>query len=459
MVLKLHFYEYPALLSFVGHSFGHFNAAYNTFARSAFLVSQFPDRSMVAKAVGAVINAITLFGGSTEAVYGYCNVGLVLSAFVAVKFDLVGMGLWSGLLGGLAYVLSLVFRSTTLGLFQRDATSLLLTSGVFTTLAYLCAWAQGPSNVTSFTNKKAMAASAGNGGSAILSLVMSAGGAALVCWAYSHLGADLTFLGQQLAPEAFPPAALATTCVGGPYELMPHPMTVGLLVCLLGLRLHPNQTGFGAKFNLNFVAHTSLALLALALEVTDFHVPKGVDYFTTFQEFSSYHTKDGNIAAHLATTGVALIGVFGLAHNFFFDHHRKSSNKTNKNNKTYPNGPLLTLSLVWLICRFTVPHDDDVAYATVPLVTAFALAAWSASPSTAACLGLVAVGVLGQEFAHWFYAETAFLTAYATEEGQGVATKLTTFALHNVWLVPFEVRAAINALSASLVPAMVPGTA
>ncbi len=38
------------------------------------------------------------------------------------------------------------------------------------------------------------------------------------------------------------------------------------------------------------------------------------------------------------------------------------------------------------------------------------------------------------------------------------AKALATFLLHNLWLVPFELRAAVGALTVSLVPAMAPGS-
>lgn len=96
-VLKLHFYEYPAIVgAFLGDSFGALNANYNFLARRAFLISQFPDRSWVSRMVAKMINGVTIFGGSAEVVYGYCNIGIVAAAAVAVKFRLHALIYWAG---------------------------------------------------------------------------------------------------------------------------------------------------------------------------------------------------------------------------------------------------------------------------------------------------------------------------------------------------------------------------
>jgi len=447
MVLKIHFYEYPALLSFVGPAFGQFNAAYNFFARKAFLVSQFPDRSWFAKFVGAAINGITLYGGSAEAVYGYCNAGLLLSAFAAVRFELPKMVFWSGVLAGLATCLSLLFRSTTLGLFHRDALSLHATAMLLACASYARAWWAKNEK----TKKKHE--EPGGGGGGLLSAGLVCGGLALVCWALTHLGTDSAFHGRELA-------STSSVVRTGPYAFTSHPMALGWLGWLLGLRLHPSSS-FRGKFHSSFLAHSWLAVLALFLEATDLHVPQEADYFSTFADFSSYHTEPGNVYAHLLTTCASVVGAFGLAYNLLSLHPKNKAGGSPSSS----NAPLLTLSVTWLVCRFALPQDDDAAFLTVPLMALLSLAAWAGAPSNAACTALLVGGIAGQELAHWFYAEVAYLTAYAVTGqsagvgGAGVGGKLATFALHNIWLVPFEVRAAINALSASLVPAMVPGTA
>jgi hypothetical protein len=412
IVLKLHFYDYPALFGVLGEWFGKLNAEYNFFARRAFLVSQFPDRSLFSRLVARVINGITIFGGNAENVYGYCNIGIVLSILLATKGNLANTANWTGVLHKIACLFAVVFHSVTLGMLTRDVLALGTTAILFTGLAYLQA-----------CFKKFD----------LISFGMVNLGTFLYLSSFNALGTDRFIYGAQLAPETYADAPLFTEF---PYDTMSHPFTVGAIMILFGLRIHPI---FGPKFHKSFLAQLSLLMLLLFVEVYHIKLDDKMDYFNTFDEFAKFHKIPLNIYLHLLTTMIGIMGVLGLVNNLFNSTDKSSSSKT---------CPVwATIALTWLIVRFTVP-DDDVAFITVPLFGMMAYLMNKTKPNSMICIVLLILGTGGQEFAHYYFKEETFMNNYAEVSTDA----LITFALHNVWLIPFEVRAAINAMTASLVP-------
>lgn len=262
MVFKLHFYEYPQLLGRLGHAFGWLNAEYNFFARRAFLVSQFPDRSWLARLVARGINGITLFGGSFE-FFGYCNAGIVLCLLAAVRWDLARLVAWAAPLHLVVLLCALVFREHTLGVLSRDAAALTAAAAVLVGLPYAAAQA------THFHAPSAL---------------LAGGGAALAWAAWAQLGADLFWGGAQLAPAQLG-AHVLPAITAGPYAHLAHPWCVGCLVALLGLRLHP-RFGPSQEFKAAFWALSGLHVLLLAAEVSDLHVPADMRYLATYADFS-----------------------------------------------------------------------------------------------------------------------------------------------------------------------------
>jgi len=440
MVLKIHFYDYPAVLETLGHLFGKLNANYNFFARRAFLVSQFPDRSAFSRLVARGINAITLFGGSAEAVYGYMNAGIVLLVGAAVGWRLKGLLLYAGPMHLAVHTLSFVFRSNTLGQVSRDNEALLATTLVLLVLGFAAAQA---SKVH------------------LLSLVVATAGGRLACMGYKALGRDMYHGGAQLAPAALASHGSSAWANGFPVsEALGHPVAVGFLVSLLGLRLHPT---FGKEHAAALGAMAALTALGVCVEALDLHVPPSHGYFAVYADFARFHAAPGNVYAHLATTGVALLGALGLAFRFGLGRG-KQGKQTGKDGKVekMAHGPFLATALTWLLVRYSVP-DDDVAYACVGLVFLLASVAWSLKPSAVASVGLLVLGGVAQEFAHHAYNEVTYMNAYIADAATAgtpaaYAAAAGTFALHNVWLLPFEVRAALNAVTASLAPAIAPGT-
>lgn len=153
------------------------------------------------------------------------------------------------------------------------------------------------------------------------------------------------------------------------------------------------------------------------------------------------------------------MGVLGLLNNFL------QSPKSDKGNLT--NAPLVTLAWTWLVVRYTVP-DSDVANVCVFLMTLFAVIVWKMKPSNTLSMIFLVLGVrhnpltffdsisyvhpsqfLLQELAHHYYGEVTYMASYAAL----TPSAALTFLLHNLWLLPFEVRAAITAASAGYLPA------
>jgi hypothetical protein len=285
------------------------------------------------------------------------------------------------------------------------------------------------------------------------------GAGSYVAWlGYDALGPDLYHGGAQLAASDL--AALGSTAAVASFPFDAtfggHPVAAGTVVALLGLRLHPT---FGPRFSSCFAAMIVLQALLVAVEVTDLHVPAATHgYFQVFSEFSKFHQVPGNVFWHLATTGASLVGVLGLAFHWGLSHGKTATKGTTKDTTAAVGGPLLATALCWIVVRYTVP-DDDVAYACVGLVYLLGRVAWALELGAGGALGLVVLGALAQEASHYAFGEMTYMASYAGEaasKGSGAEHWLAaagTFALHNVWLLPFEVRAAINALTAAVVPA------
>jgi len=118
--------------------------------------------------------------------------------------------------------------------------------------------------------------------------------------------------------------------------------------------------------------------------------------------------------------------------------------------------PLMTLGGTWLVSRYTVP-DDDTAFILVGLMAASAQFVWKVTPNNWTCLLLLALSVGLQELAHYYFGEGTYMASYA-DGSVPFGEAMLTFSLHNIWLIPFEIRAAINTMTRVMTPSMVPGT-
>lgn len=164
-----------------------------------------------------------------------------------------------------------------------------------------------------------------------------------------------------------------------------------------------------------------------------------------------------NVYAHLFTTGMSYVGALGLALAYLMPSSAPTTAtaSTKKDQQAMKAGPLCA-AVTWASVRYTVP-DDDVAFALVAVAYAMGAYTHQLQLTKMQGVGLVVGGMLGQEAAHFFAKEATYFGAYVGEAADaGGASAWVgaagTLALHNVWLLPFEVRAAVNALTTALVP-------
>lgn len=493
MVLKLHFYEYPKLLTRFAKAFGDLNAQYNFFARRMFLVSQFPDRSWISKQVGRVINAITLYGGNAESWFGYMNMGIVLLLLTAVAFRPHAALATAGSAYLVIYLLGFIFRSAPFGMFMRDCIAfksfgMALLGYVYLTESIKFGWN-------------------------VLSLATAAAGFGMAAVSYWELGPTLSFYGMEFG--VVDAGDVDTTL----HHTVANPMIIGSIFGLCGLRLHPQ---FGRKFHKTFVLQVALYVTLLAAEKYDIFVPASHSFVPTLAEFVQYHQVSGDVYAHLLTTGVALLGVFGLVYNqvaprtaarakavpetpvavpmpvskpepktvdapkpvpksappttydvaveYVFGKKSAATKEAADTSKpvpkpaskpapepkpvatpdcapVVPNVALLLTAYAWILVRYTVT-DDDAAFLTVGVVALLAAVVAATRPSGAVCAALIAIGTGAQEYAHMHFKEETYMSSYAAFSSEAALT----FALHNLWLLPFELRAAITHLTSTMYP-------
>jgi len=278
-----------------------------------------------------------------------------------------------------------------------------------------------------------------------LSTSVAIAGFSLSALAFSQLGANLAYYGQELG------SIDTETVTAFPYGTIPHPMILGSIVGLTGLRMHPT---YGPKFHSNYLLHVGSYLTVMALEMSDLHLPAEMNYHQTYTEFMKYHTDSTNVLVHLVTTLLGLFGLVGLVLNAVSraDVTNTSPKKGSKKGavrdiSTSPT--LLALGWSWILVRYTVP-DEDVAYTVVGLITALTWVVSMTKPSNKFSILALAVGMGGQELAHYVSEEVTFMASYA---------KLTpaaalTFVLHNIWLLPFEIRAAVGTMTQAMQPTL-----
>lgn len=410
MVLKLHFYEYPAILAPIADYFGSFNANYNFAARAAFLASQFPDRSKLSRLLARLINGWTIAFGLIENVFGYMNIGVVLLFAYGLRMQLYSVVKTVSVLHLVISALTLVFRSLPHGQFVRDAVGFQALSFFLLSIAYLKELSNGKFD-----------------GRSMVSIILTGAGFSLVGSVISILGPHLMYYGDFLSSW---PVSESLDFTPLQYSLA---MKAGWMIGLLGMSIG------AAKFSSIFNIHLILNMMVAGLEITGLHLPSSLAYDKVIADFEACHADQANIYAHLATTGVAILGVFGM-----LSLMTRKSNQGTKSPTNYL--PSILTAVSWVLVRYTVP-DDDVAFLTVGVTFALAATAWHLNLSLSKSVVLLLAGMVGQEIAHMVAKETAYMWTYLAEQEAPMAA--ATFALHNVWLVPFELRSFVTVISAS----------
>lgn len=512
MVLKLHFYEYPKLLQNVADMFGDLNAQYNFFARRMFLLSQFPDRSWISKQVGRVINGITLYGGNAESWFGYMNIGIVLLLLAAVSFRPYAALATAGSVHLGIYIFGYAFRSVPFGMFVRDCVAFKSFAMALLAYTYISESLKRGFNPLSLG---VAAAGFGMAGMAYSELGpdLAYYGVEFGVFSASHeasvfpasvpfpmiVGSIFGLIGLRLHPEfgakfhgAFKlqvglytllavletynvhvPASHAyenTLNEFLPYHQVPgnaiaHLVTTGISVLgVLGLaanavtaRAAPAKGAAPAAPKIEAppapVAPVAPVAPAVpppaAANTTKPKVPPKSFYDDMYDYvFGNNKAAVPKPAAPTPAPPVPVVPVVAKPAAPKPSPSLEAASSTADEAPVVLKTGVLFVALSWVLVRYTVP-DDDAGFATVGMMALLAAINALLRPSNATSVALIAVGVGAQEYAHMHFKEVTYMSSYASISLDAALT----FALHNLWLLPFEIRATIGTLTESVFPA------
>lgn len=385
--LKVHYAVVPRWLSPFHKLFAGWNETYNRRARQLFVASKNPQ-SAVGKFLGGVVNVGTFLYPLFLRYVGVLNLLIVLLFWqVSAGHPTERVYLFS-FVHYFLYFFAYTFRAVEPGRFARDATFFQLIALGTLFLEY------------------------GRAGFDLLSLVVAVLGFGLSGLAFLRVGSDRTYFGVELG--VVPPGRVTRF----PYGVIPHPMIAGKLIGFAGLALH---APFRAAWWPLLAGHVAFYLLVLCQEMTNRHLGNSYRFEETFRDFARFHQRTGNVIAHLVTTGLGLLGVFGLVGAFV-------------------PAPAVAVSfaaaIYALFCAYTAP--DHTALMSI-LYTGVVLAAYLALPvpSWPVSLGLLVFATVAQELSHIVYRERTYMSSYQRERGAWAQ-----FVLHSVLLVPLLCRAA-----------------
>ncbi|WP_433379461.1 methyltransferase [Actinoplanes sp. CA-142083] len=385
--LKVHYAIAPRWLAPVQGLFAGWNATYNRRARQLFVASKNPQ-SAVGKFLGAVVNVSTFLYPLFLQYVGVLNL-LVLLLFWGVS---------SGHPTERVYVFSFVhyflyffaytFRAVEPGKFARDATLFQLVALGTLFFQY------------------------GRTGLDVPSLVVAVLGFGLSGLAFLRLGSDRTYFGAEFG------VVPTSKITGFPYGVIPHPMIVGKLIGFAGLAL---SAPFRAAWWPLLVGHVAFYVLVLCQETTKRHLGDSYRFEETFRDFVRFHRRTGNVVVHLITTGLGLLGIFGLVGAFV-------------------PAPAVAVAFAAAIyaffCAYTTP--DQTALMSI-LYTGVVLAVYLVLPVLGwpISVGLLVFGTVAQELSHIVFRERTYMSSYQSQSGAWAQ-----FVLHSLLLVPLLCRAA-----------------
>ena len=383
--LKAHYAVVPRWLAPFHETFAGWNATYNRRARQLFLASKNPQ-SAIGKFLGAVVNVGTFLYPLFLRYVGVLNL-LVILLFGGVSSGHPSARVYLfSFVQYFLYFFAYTFRAVEPGRFARDATLFqLIALGV---LFYQYAQA----------------------GLSVPSLVVAALGFGLSGLAFLRLGSERTYFGAEFG--VVPPGKIS----GFPYGVIPHPMITGKLLGFAGLAL---SAPFRAAWWPLLVGHVVCYLLVLGQELSKRHVGDTYRFDDTYRDFARFHQRTGNVVVHLVTTGLGLLGIFGLVGAF---------------------APAAAVAFVVgvyaFFCAYTTP--DQIALASI-IYLGVVLAGYLVLPALSwpVALGLLVFGTVAQELSHIVYRERTYMSSYQRKRGA-----VGQFVLHSLLLVPLLARAA-----------------
>jgi hypothetical protein len=389
--LKVHYAVVPRWLAPLLALFAGWNATYNRRARQLFVASKNP-RSAIGKFLGAVVNTGTFLYPLFERYVG------VLNLLVVVLFWCVSSGhptervyLFS-FVHYFLYVVAYTFRAVEPGRFARDASLFQLIALVALGYEYVRTGFDAPS------------------------LAIAALGFGLSGLAFLRLGSDRSYFGAELG--GVPPKRVT----GFPYGVVPHPMIVGKLVGFAGLAL---DGPFRAAWWPLLLGHVACYVVVLCQEVAGWHVGDTYRFDGTYRDFARFHQRAGNVAVHLLSTGIGLLGVFGLVGAVALAVGATPAVAVS-----------FAAALYAFFCAYTAP--DQIALMSM-LYTGIVLTGYLALPALSwpVAMGLVVSGWVAQDLSHIVFRERTYLSSYQRERGAA-----GQFMLHSLLLVPLLCRAA-----------------
>lgn len=389
--LKVHYAVIPRWLAFLHALFAGWNTTYNRRARQLFLASKNP-RSAIGRFLGAVVNVGTFLYPLFERFVGVLNL-LVVALFWVVSWGHPTERVYLfSFVQYFLYFVAYTFRAVEPGRLARDAS-----------LYQLIALG-------------ALFYEYGRTGLDVPSFVVAALGFGLSGLAFLRLGSDRTYFGAELG--AVPPGRVS----GFPYGVIPHPMIVGKLVGFGGLAL---AAQFRAAWWPLLLAHAACYVAVLCQEVANWHVGDTYRFEGTYRDFARFHQRPGNVAVHVVTTGLGLLGVLALVGACALGLGAT---------------PAVAVSFAAVVyaffCVYTSP--DHTALASI-LFTGVVLAVYLALPALSwpVSVGLVVFGWVAQDLSHIVFRERTYLSSYQRERGAWAK-----FLLHSLLLVPLLCRAA-----------------
>ena len=388
--LKVHYAVLPRWLAPVRALFAGWNDTYNRRARALFLASKNP-RSAIGKLLSAVVNSGTFLYPLFLQHVGVLNLLVVLLFFGVTSGHPTERVYLLSFVHYFLYLFAYTFRAVEPGKFARDASFFqLIALGV---LFYQY----------------------GRTGLDVPSLVVAALGFGLSGLAFLRLGSERTYFGVEFG--VVPPGRVT----GFPYSVIPHPMIVGKFVGFAGLALH---APFRASWWPLLLAHVTFYVIVLCQEMTKRHLGDTYGFEETYRDFARFHQRTGNVVVHLVTTGLGLLGVFGLVGTLAL---------------ALGAAPAVAVSFAAgvyaLFCAYTAP--DQTALASI-LYTAVALLGYLVLPAPGwpVALGMLVVATVAQDVSHIVFRERTYLSSYQGERGAWMR-----FLLHSVLLVPLLCRA------------------
>ena len=120
IVLKLHFYDYPAFLNSIHNFYKKLNMKYNSFARNKFLYSINPYKNVGAFCLSLSINCITILGGYTEYFIGLVNIAVIYLIYNGVYKNRYSFYVFTECISTYLCVIQIMLGTISSGTFQRD---------------------------------------------------------------------------------------------------------------------------------------------------------------------------------------------------------------------------------------------------------------------------------------------------------------------------------------------------